>query len=153
MYRSFFFDYCYDQQIHFPHRQGKVCLYLFVRVFGTVRLLNLSWIIVNRSHVCNLRADENELSPALLVAGFTGTSLLLIMTSSFVMVFSEWHQNEISKQFIKTLKISTFQKLYHQHKVQKEGRGRGAPAPWALPLRGNLVPRALFPGQSQGKAP
>ena len=44
-------------------------------MFKTVRLLNRSRFILERSHVSSLRAVEKDLSPAALVAGFTRISL------------------------------------------------------------------------------
>ena len=46
------------------------------------RLLNLSWFILERSHVFSLRAVELDLSPAALVAGFTRISLHNVITLS-----------------------------------------------------------------------
>ena len=50
-------------------------------MFKTVRLLNRSWFILERSHVFCLRAVEKDLSPAALVAGFTRISLHNVITS------------------------------------------------------------------------
>ena len=44
-------------------------------MFKTVRLLNRSWFILERSHGFSLRAVEKDLSPAALVAGFKRISL------------------------------------------------------------------------------
>ena len=41
---------------------------LSLGMFKTVRLLNRSWFILERSHVCSLRAVEKDISPAALVA-------------------------------------------------------------------------------------
>ena len=41
----------------------------------------LARVIVERSHVLNLRAVENDLSPDALVNGFTSISLQIVMTS------------------------------------------------------------------------
>ena len=40
-------------------------------MFKTVRLLNRSWFVLERSHAFSLRAVEKDLSPTALVAGFT----------------------------------------------------------------------------------
>ena len=53
-------------------------------VFKTVMLLNRSWFILERSHVFSLRAVEKDLSPAALVAGFTGISLHNVITSFII---------------------------------------------------------------------
>ena len=42
-------------------------------IFKTVRLLNRSWVILERSNVFSLRAVEKDLSPSALVAGFRDT--------------------------------------------------------------------------------
>ena len=42
-------------------------------MFKTVRLLNRSWFILERSHVFSLRAVEKDLSLAALVAGLRAT--------------------------------------------------------------------------------
>ena len=42
-------------------------------VLSIVRLLSLVCVNVERSHVFSLRAEEKDLSPAALVAGFTGS--------------------------------------------------------------------------------
>ena len=49
-------------------------------MFSNVRLLNLSLVIVERSHIFNLRAAEKDLSPAALVAGFTRRSFQIERT-------------------------------------------------------------------------
>ena len=48
-------------------------------MFKTVRLLNRSWFILERSHVFSLRAVEKDIPPVALevVAGFTRISLHL----------------------------------------------------------------------------
>ena len=56
-------------------------------MFKTVRLLNRSWFILERSHVFSLQAVEKDLSPAALVAGFTRISLHNVITS----VLAELH--------------------------------------------------------------
>ena len=53
-------------------------------MFKTVRLLNRSWFILERSHVFSLRAVEKDLSPAALVAGFTTISLHNVITSFII---------------------------------------------------------------------
>ena len=55
--------------------------------FNTARLLNLSPPILDRSHVFRRRADENERSPAALVAGFTACSLQIFWTT-WISLFS-----------------------------------------------------------------
>ena len=52
---------------------------LSLRMFKTVRLLNRSW-----SHLFSLRAIEKDLSPAVVVAGFTKISLHNVITSLFI---------------------------------------------------------------------
>ena len=57
---------------------------LFVSIkYQFVRLLNLVCVIVERSHVFSLRADEKYLSPAALVAEFT-RSLHRVMISLII---------------------------------------------------------------------
>ena len=53
-------------------------------VLSIVRLLNLVCIIVERSHVFSLRAEEKDLSPAALVAGFTRRSLHRVIISLII---------------------------------------------------------------------
>ena len=53
-------------------------------IFKTVRLLNRSWFILERSRVFSPRAVEKDLSPAALVAGFTKINLNNAITSSVV---------------------------------------------------------------------
>ena len=55
-------------------------------MFKTVRLLNRSWFILERSHVFSLREVEKDLSPAALVAGFTRISLHNMITSLIVSI-------------------------------------------------------------------
>ena len=52
-------------------------------VLSIVSLLNLVCVIVERSHVFSLRAEEKDLSPAALVAGFT-RSLYSVMISVII---------------------------------------------------------------------
>ena len=61
---------------------GKSILSLCM--FKTVRLLNHSWFILERSHVFSLRAVKKDLSPAALVAGFMRISLHNVMTSFII---------------------------------------------------------------------
>ena len=56
-------------------------------LFKTVRLLNRSWFILERSHVFSLRAAEKDLSPAALVAGFTRISLHNVITTFIICRF------------------------------------------------------------------
>ena len=49
-----------------------------------VRLLNLVCVIVERSHVFSLQAEEKDLSPAALVAGFTRRSLHMVVISLII---------------------------------------------------------------------
>ena len=53
-------------------------------IFKTVRLLNRSWFIFERSHVFSLWAVEKDLSPAALIAGFTRISLHNVITSLII---------------------------------------------------------------------
>ena len=62
---------------------GKPVRSFFVYV-QNCRLLNLSWFILERSHVFSLRAVEKDLSPAALVAGFTRISLHNVITSFII---------------------------------------------------------------------
>ena len=61
---------------------GKPLLSLCM--FKTVRLLNRSWFILERSHVFSLRAVEKDLLPAALVAGFTRISLHNVISSVII---------------------------------------------------------------------
>ena len=45
-------------------------------MFKTVKLLNRSWFILERSHVFSLRAVEKDLPLAALVAGFTRIKII-----------------------------------------------------------------------------
>ena len=56
-------------------------------VLSIVSLLNLVCVIVERSHVFSLRAEEKELSPAALIAGFTGRSLTKVYDFSYRTLF------------------------------------------------------------------
>ena len=51
-------------------------------VLSIVRLLNLVRVIVERSHVFSLRAEEKDLSPAALVVGFTSLHMVMISLGS-----------------------------------------------------------------------
>ena len=53
-------------------------------MFKTVRLLNCSWFILERSHVFSLWAVEKDLSPAALVARFTRITLHNVITSFII---------------------------------------------------------------------
>ena len=53
---------------------GESLSVLSLCVFKTIRLLNRSWFILERSHAFSLRAVEKEFSPAVLVARFTRIS-------------------------------------------------------------------------------
>ena len=50
-------------------------------VLSIVRLLNLVCVIVERSHVFSRRAEEKDLSPAALVAGFTRSLHMVIINN------------------------------------------------------------------------
>ena len=63
-------------------RQSLSVLCLWV--LSIVRLLNLVCVIVERSHVFSLRAEEKDLSPAAVVAGFTRRSLHRVMISVII---------------------------------------------------------------------
>ena len=63
-------------------RQSLSVLCLWV--LSIVRLLHLFCVIVERSHVFSLRAEEKDLSPAALVAGFTRRSLHRVMISVII---------------------------------------------------------------------
>ena len=63
-------------------RQSLSVLCLWV--LSIVRLLNLVCFIVERSHLFSLRAEEKDLSPAALVAGFTRRSLHRVMISVII---------------------------------------------------------------------
>ena len=63
-------------------RQSLSVLCLWV--LSIVRLLNIVCVIVERSHVFTLQADEKDLSLAALVAGFTRRSLHMVMISLII---------------------------------------------------------------------
>ena len=59
-----------------------VCLFvLSLCLFNIVKLVNHSCVIVERNHLFNLWAVENDLSTDALVAGFTNISLHTEITS------------------------------------------------------------------------
>ena len=85
-------------------------------VLSIVRLLNFVCVIVERSHVFSLRAEEKDLSPAALVAGFTRRSLHIIMISLIIhfsdsencLILAEMSSKQVnSPSFINNLKISS----------------------------------------------
>ena len=66
------------------NQEGKVFLFsLCSRVLSMVRLLNLSRFVVERSHIFNLQAAENNRSSAALFAAFTRRSLQTVMFVQF----------------------------------------------------------------------
>ena len=84
-------------------------------LFKIFRLLNRSWVIVERSHFFNLRVVENDLSPAALVTRFTSMSLHTVMASFIIFrsgvsnsliltMMSSKHKK--SPSFSRTVKIS-----------------------------------------------
>ena len=81
-----------------------------------VRLLNLVCAIVERSHVFSLRAEEKDLSPAALVAGFKRSSLHMVMISLIILfpvsesclILAKMSSKQVnSPSFINTLKMSS----------------------------------------------
>ena len=59
-----------------------MCLFvLSLCLFNIVRLVNHSCVIVERNHLFNLWAVENDLSTDALIAGFTSISLHTEITS------------------------------------------------------------------------
>ena len=72
-------------------------------VLSIVRLLNLVCVIVERSHVFSLRAEEKDFSPASPVAGFTRRSLHRVMISVIIqfsasercLILAKCHQNRL----------------------------------------------------------
>ena len=60
-----------------------VCSLLVGTILSIVRLLNRVCVIVEHSHVFSLQAEEKDLSPAALVAGFT-RSLHRVMISLII---------------------------------------------------------------------
>ena len=63
IYRKKFSNYSYEQQIYMLRRQGKFVCSLFT-ADRTVTLINLPWVIVERSHVYHFQAVEKNLSSA-----------------------------------------------------------------------------------------
>ena len=85
-------------------------------VLSIVSLLNLVCVIVERSHVFSLRAEEKELSPAALIAGFTRRSLHRVMISVIIhvsasescLILAKMSSKLVnSPSFINTLNISS----------------------------------------------
>ena len=122
-------------------RQSLCVLCLWV--LSIVRLLNLVCVIVERSHVFSLRAEEKDLSPAALVAGFTRRSLHRVMISVIIhfsasescLILAKMSSKQVnSRSFINTLKISswTFNVLTSTAKKVGAGGG-GSPTPCAVP--------------------
>ena len=77
-------------------------------------LLNLVCVGVERSHVFSLRAEEKDLSPTALVAGFTRSSHM-VMISIIIhflalencLIFAKMSSKQVkSPSFINTLRIS-----------------------------------------------
>ena len=86
-------------------------------VLSIVSLLNLVCVIVERSHVFSLRAEEKELSPAALIAGFTRRSLHRVMISVIIhfsasescLILVKMSSKLVnSPSFINTLNISSW---------------------------------------------
>ena len=95
-------------------RQSLSVLCLWV--LSIVRLLNLVCVIVERSHVFSLRAEEKDLSPAALVAGFTRRSLHRVMISVIIhfsasescLILAKMSSKQVNyPSFINTLNISS----------------------------------------------
>ena len=95
-------------------RQSLSVLCLWV--LSIVRLLNLVYVIVERSHVFSLQAEEKDLLPAKLVAGFTRRSVHMVMISLIVhfsasescLILAKMSSKQVnSPSFINTLKISS----------------------------------------------
>ena len=95
-------------------RQSLSVLCLWV--LSLVRLLNLVCVIVERSNAFSLRAEEKDLSPAAMVAGFTRRSLHMVMISLFIhfsasksrLILATMSSKQVnSPSFINTLKISS----------------------------------------------
>ena len=83
---------------------------------SVLRLLNLVCVIVERSHVFSLQAEEKELSPAALIAGFTRRSLQRVMISVIIhfsasescLILAKMSSKQVnSPSFINTLNISS----------------------------------------------
>ena len=99
--------------ISIRQRLSVLCLW----VLSIVKLLNLVCVIVERSHVLSLRAEENDLSPAALVAGFTRRRLQMVMISLIILFSASenvfilaWMSSKQvnSPSFINNLKISSW---------------------------------------------
>ena len=80
-------------------------------MFKTVRLLNCSWIILQRSHLFSLRAVEKDLSPTALVAGFTRISLHNVITS-FIISRSGLGSSNCYYDFVKTKIVTILQQHF-----------------------------------------
>ena len=93
----------------------RQCLFvLCLWVLSIVRLLNLVCVIVERSHVFSLRAEEKDLSPAALVAGFTSLHRVMISViihfsaSESCLILAKMSSKQVnSLSFINTLNISS----------------------------------------------
>ena len=90
---------------------------LCLSVLSNVRLLNLVCVLIERSHNFSLWAEEKDLSPAALVAGFTRLSLHRVMISviihfsaseSCLILAKMSSKQENSPSFIDTLNISSW---------------------------------------------
>ena len=75
-----------NQEFYFYCIQFNDVLWLF----NTVKLVNRSCVIVERNHLFNLWAVENDLSTDALIAGFTNISLHTEITLNFAYQFSFW---------------------------------------------------------------
>ena len=104
-------------------RQSLSVLCLWV--LSIVRLLNLICVIVERNHVFSLRAEEKDLSPAALVAGFTRSSQRVMI--SIIIHFSASESCLIlAKMSSKQVNSPSFIKSW----------GGGSKAPQPQPLYG-----------------
>ena len=108
----------------------------------SVRLLNLVCVIVERSHVFSLRAEEKDLSPASLVAGFTRRSLHRVMISVIIhfsasescLILAKMSSKQVnSPSFINALNISSWTFNVLTSTAKKMG---GLKPPQPHPLRG-----------------
>ena len=114
-------------------RQSLSVLCLWV--LSIVRLLNLACVIVERSHVFSLRAEEKDLSSAALVAGFTRRSLHRVMISESCLILAKMSSNQVnSPSFINTLNISSWTFNVLTSTAKKGGGGAKAP-PAPAPVR------------------
>ena len=100
---------------------------LCLLVLSIVRLLNLVCVIVERSHVFCLRAEEKDLSPATLVTGFTRRSLHMVMISLIIhfsvsescLILGKMSSKQVnSPSFINTLKIRRETPIQERVKVE-----------------------------------